>query len=196
MNAMPMSLLDLLDREAARFDADFRRCAAAPDGNRRRTLCRALLQRVAAYLLALDQVVYPALAALQLPCHDATLALHDALKARVADALLASCGPPARAWRDLCRVHLALARQVRFMRRELYPPVLAGLTAPESSLVGEELLHWLGGNRREDGRESPPARQRRGRPGLRPSGADLLRVPTLHHVVAASHPADKRWSGA
>jgi hypothetical protein len=178
-----VDVLDLLECEARRQALDFRHCAAQPGATQRSRLARALLQRVAALLLALDHALLPALPAID--GHAEVLRLHEALKARVAEALLACCGEPARAWHALCLMQFSRQRYRALLRRRLYPALRGAMTDGERLLLGAQLMDWLRHNRRQDAR--PAARRRRGgvAAGSPPPALDLRQVPTLHHVVGA-----------
>lgn len=188
-----MDVFDLLDRETRRFTRDFHDCAAQPDDAGRHAAGEPLLRRIATYLLALEDVIYPSLVAAEIGIPPSALQAHERLRRRTAEALLRYCGREASAYRSLCRVRHDLKQYVELMRRELYPAMYRTLSVAESLMLADELLQWLAAHRRqqEGGMAAPP-----GRPWApsRPPGLDLDRLPTLHHVVAQAQ-AELRGPG-
>src|SRR5688572_24412503 len=98
-----MDVFDLLDRETQRFSRDFRACAAQRDDSTRHAAGESLLRRVATYLLALEDVIYPSLVAADIQVPPSTMQAHERLHRRTAEALLRQCGNHASAYRSLGR---------------------------------------------------------------------------------------------
>lgn len=178
-----MDVFDLLDRETHRFSRDFRACAAERDEPERHTRGESLLRRVATYLLALEDVVYPSLVAADIRVAPAVLQAHERVHRRTAEALLRHCGKHARASRSLGRVRYELTQYIEMMRRELYPQMYRSLSAAESLLLADELLQWLASHRRRHEDAAAVSESSHWSPS-QPAGLDLDRLPTLHHVVA------------
>ena len=180
-----MLLLDILDREFARFERDFRDCAVTMDRNERHRRGRALAQRVAAYLLALEQVLK----------HDAMRGLgdralqslrdeHGRLKWRVADALLAYCASEEHAYRSLCKTRRQLRSHGKRLDDDLFARLHGVLSANAECNIAETMLHALQSNRRPSPalQTLPTYRRRPLRQGL-PVGFDPARLPVLRQVV-------------
>jgi len=191
-----MDIFEILDRESERFECDFRRCAAAAAGEERKRLGHALVQRVAAYLLALENELYPALTGLDEQVLGPLQDDHGRLKWRVADALLGYCGAEAKAYRLLCKAHRQLHGHVLRLRQELYPLVYKSIPEGVQSLIADAILHWLETNRRHVVAAAVPAQTeqpitlpRATPPIAPPPRLDLSRIPTLHQVVAVPMPA-------
>src|SRR5258706_3441939 len=166
-----MNLFDLLDREASRLATDFRRCASECEPEARRLLGHALVRRVAAYALAIERVLYRPLRAAEVGIGPSLLDLHALLKRKVADALLASLGAQARAYAELCNIHVVLRRYTVKLRRELYPALYSSLECGERALIAGELRQWLESNRRgphQPSRPSPRPASPRTTPSRRP----------------------------
>ena len=178
-----MDVFDLLDRETRRFSRDFHDCAAQPDDTGRHAAGEPLLRRIATYLLALEDVVYPSLVAADIRVAPAVLQAHERVHRRTAEALLRHCGKHARASRSLGRVRYELTQYIEMMRRELYPQMYHSLSAAESLLLADELLQWLASHRRRHEDAAAVSESSHWSPS-QPAGLDLDRLPTLHHVVA------------
>jgi hypothetical protein len=177
-----MDVFDLLDRETQRFSRDFRACAAQRDDSTRHAAGESLLRRVATYLLALEDVIYPSLVAADIQVPPSTMQAHERLHRRTAEALLRQCGNHASAYRSLGRVHYELKQYVETMRRELYPGMYRALSVSESLQLADELLQWLASHRRQQHDAAVISEVRSWAPSEAPS-FDLERLPTLHHVV-------------
>jgi hypothetical protein len=177
-----MDVFDLLDRETQRFSQDFRACAAQRDDTARHAAGESLLRRVATYLLALEDVIYPSLVAADIRVPATTMQAHERLHRRTAEALLRQCGQHAGAYRSLGRVHYELKQYIEMMRRELYPGMYRALSVAESLLLADELLQWLASHRRQQHDAAVISEVRSWAPSQAP-GLDLERLPTLHHVV-------------
>lgn len=180
-----MLLVDILDREFARFERDFRDCAVTMDPTERHRRGRALAQRVAAYLLALEQVMkHAALRGLGEPALQALRDEQGRLKWRVADALLAYCASEERAYRSLCKTHRQLRSHAKRLDDELLGRLEGVLSANAQRLVGETMLQALQSNRRPSPawQTLPVYRRRASRQGL-PVGFDPARLPVLRQVV-------------
>lgn len=178
-----MDVLDLLEREARRQALDFRGCAVQAEPGQRGRQSRALLQRVAALLLALDRALLPALAGIDGVAQ--VLHMHEALKARVAEALLACCGEPAQAWHALCLMQFSRQRYRALLRRRLDPALRQAMTDGERRLLGEQIVTWLQNNRRQDDRADAVRCDRHPAAASPSSMPDLRRVPALRQVAGA-----------
>ena len=184
-----MDVFDLLDRETQRFSRDFRACAAQRDDAARHAAGESLLRRVATYLLALEDVIYPSLVAADIRVSPATMQAHERVHRRTAEALLRQCGKPAGAYRSLGRVQYELRQYIEMMRRELYPEMYRALSVAESLLLADELLQRLASHRRQQD-TAVVSEARHGAPS-QPPGIDLDRLPTLHHVVTVRPPPER-----
>jgi len=147
MSSDPLDLFELLDRECARFKRDFADCAAEADGLQQRMLGHALVSRIAAFLLALEHVLYPPLLAIDIDVHDQLVEAHARLKRRAAEALLRYCGSASRAHQALGAVQQAQQAYVDLLRRELYPTLYRSISLIESALLAQEMQEQLEANR-------------------------------------------------
>ena len=178
-----MNILHVLDQESRRIERDFRHCMSASDRGERRRLGHAWAERVAAYLLALEHALFPALAGLDDYVLRALRDDHGELKARVAEALLAYCGAERRAFCSLCKAYVRLRRHVWLLHRQLDPLLQRAVSPGQQALIGEDLMRWLETNRRE------PVVLSVARPAGRtparklPPTVDLSRIPTLFHEI-------------
>lgn len=180
-----MLLADVVDRELARFERDFRDCAVTMDRSERHRRGRALAQRVAAYLLALEQVLsHAALRGLGERALQSLRDEHGRLKWRVADALLAYCASEERAYRSLCKTHRQLRSHGKRLDDDLLAQLHDVLSASAQRLLGETMLDGLQSNRRPSPalQTLPTYRQRSSRRVL-PVGFDPARLPVLRQVV-------------
>jgi hypothetical protein len=190
-----MNVVDLIERELARFARDTRAYGELRHDVSRRHRGRAFARRVTAYLRAEVKALYPALLAVGVEPRPAMVLHQRWLMERAADARARHATDDDLAHAATLKLQQEMLRYTTCCRRELLAHLSEELNDRELSMLGGEMLLELASNRGETA--SARLQSRTAMPGWLQSdfggsgrstfGSSVL--PTLSDVVYLGQPA-------